>query len=172
MIRPLLITFAIVAAIVGTAIAFTPVGLIDSIRDPQEIEVLDGDTIKVNGKRIRLYGIDAPERAQHCRDEHGEPYNCGLDSAYHLWEFLQDQRLWCEKIQTDRYGRELAVCKTRSGIDIGALQVREGWAIAYRRYSNEYRHEEAEAKAANRGIWRGHFTEPETFRHQAEQPGS
>ena len=169
MIRPLLITFAIVAAIVGTAIAFTPVGLIDSIRDPQEIEILDGDTIKLNGRRIRLYGIDAPERGQHCRDQNAEPYACGTDSAYHLWEMLQHERLWCELIQVDRYNRELAICKTRSGDDIGAHQVRDGMAIAYTRYTNQYRHEQAEAKAAARGLWRGTFTEPETYRHQAEQ---
>jgi endonuclease YncB( thermonuclease family) len=43
--------------------------------------VIDGDTIAIAGVRIRLWGIDAPERDQTCRGQNGYIYECGRDSA-------------------------------------------------------------------------------------------
>ena len=40
-------------------------------------QVIDGDTIKINRKSIRLHGIDAPEMKQLCKDEDKENYACG-----------------------------------------------------------------------------------------------
>lgn len=43
--------------------------------------VTDGDTIKINGERIRLEGIDAPETHQTCKDAGGRNYDCGVVST-------------------------------------------------------------------------------------------
>ena len=39
--------------------------------------VIDGDTLGVSGQRIRLHGIDAPEKNQTCQIE-GTPWACGI----------------------------------------------------------------------------------------------
>ena len=50
------------------------------------------------------------------------------------------------------------------GIDINAAMVRAGWAVAYKRYSNDYVADEAEARVAKRGLWAGTFQQPEKWR--------
>jgi endonuclease YncB( thermonuclease family) len=39
--------------------------------------VIDGDTLEIHGTRIRLYGIDAPESTQLCRNHNSDLYRCG-----------------------------------------------------------------------------------------------
>ena len=43
-------------------------------------KVLDGDTLKIQGQRIRLHGIDALESRQLCRLD-GKSWQCGKDEA-------------------------------------------------------------------------------------------
>jgi endonuclease YncB( thermonuclease family) len=43
--------------------------------------VIDGDTIEIHATRIRLWGIDAPESTQLCRDEDSNLYQCGRAAA-------------------------------------------------------------------------------------------
>ena len=49
--------------------------------------VIDGDTIKISGNSIRLFGIDAPERKQICSIRN-QSYNCGLKSTEFLQSFI------------------------------------------------------------------------------------
>ena len=66
---------------------------------------------------------------------------------------------------TDRYGRTLAVCSV-AGDDLNAWMVREGWALAFVRYSTAYVKEEEKAHSAERGLWRGAFIAPWDWRHR------
>src|SRR5262249_15966539 len=66
---------------------------------------------------------------------------------------------------TDRYGRTLAVCSVE-GDDLNAWMVREGWALAFVRYSTAYVKEEEKAHSAERGLWRGAFIAPWDWRHR------
>ena len=68
-----------------------------------------------------------------------------------------------EERDRDRYGRVVAVCRA-AGEDLNAWMVSQGWALAYRQYSRDYVGEEADARAARRGIWRGDFVEPWDWR--------
>ena len=68
----------------------------------------------------------------------------------------------------DRYKRTLALCQA-NGEDLGARLVRDGLALAYRRYSGLYLTPEADARAAGRGLWAGRFTPPEVWRHRGRQ---
>ncbi len=69
----------------------------------------------------------------------------------------------CEDLGRDRYKRIIGKC-TVAGEDMGAWMVSEGLALAYRRYSLDYVDEEAEARAARRGIWAGEFVKPWEWR--------
>ena len=124
--------------------------------------VIDGDTIVVAGERIRLQGIDAPELQQTCT-AYGQPWACGRTSAEWLRERLNGRPVECVGHARDRYQRLLAVCYV-GGEDQNERIVREGWALAYRRYSADYVQPEAEAKRAGAGIWRGEFTPPWEWR--------
>jgi len=130
--------------------------------------VLDGDTIEVHGRRIRLHGIDAPELQQECRRDAGRkaaPYACGVEAKAALERIIRGNMVLCEPRGRDAYGRVLAACTARS-IDIGREMVRQGWAVAYTRYSLAYLLEEVEARIANRALWAGDFEKPEDWRHR------
>lgn len=125
--------------------------------------VIDGDTIEVHGRRIRLHGIDAPENDQMC-ERNGRPWRCGRDATAALDRFIGGRSVTCHELDVDRFGRSVARCLV-NGQDVNAWLVRNGWAIAYRRFSEAYVAHEAEARAARRGIWSGRFEMPESQRH-------
>lgn len=50
--------------------------------------VIDGDTIEIRGKRIRLWGIDAPESSQLCRNDASDQCKCGAKAANDLDAFI------------------------------------------------------------------------------------
>jgi endonuclease YncB( thermonuclease family) len=127
------------------------------------MQVIDGDSLRRGDTDIRLYGIDAPEYRQSCRDKHDTEYSCGKQSANALRGLVQRQDVSCSSVETDRYGRAVAVCKI-GDLDINREMVRLGWAVAYSRHSASYLHAEAEAKKAKRGIWAGAFEKPEDYR--------
>ena len=132
------------------------------------VQVIDGDTIEVAGTRIRLFGIDAPERGQGCQDE-GELWACGGLARLRLEDRISGHTVVCEERDQDRYGRIVAVCRA-DGEDLNAWMVSQGWALAYRRYSQAYVDEEADAKAARRGVWRGDFVPPWDWRRGMRLP--
>jgi endonuclease YncB( thermonuclease family) len=125
--------------------------------------VTDGDTIKINGERIRLVGIDAPEMHQSCKDVAGRNYDCGVVSAAQLRAHIASKSVSCRPEGTDRYGRTLAVCFVGSE-DLNAWLVTEGLAVAYRHYSVAYVPQEDAARTAHRGLWAGSFTMPWDWR--------
>ena len=124
--------------------------------------VIDGDTIEVGSVRIRLFGLDAPESAQTCL-EGNRRWPCGKQATRALVGRIDGESVACEERDRDRYGRVVAVCR-HGAQDVNAWLVREGWAMAYRRYSSAYAGEEASAKAAKRGVWRGEFVPPWDWR--------
>ena len=132
----------------------------DDIMGPAN--VIDGDTIDIHGQRIRLHGIDAPESGQSCERE-GKRYRCGRQAATVLANMISRASVRCEQRDTDRYGRIVAVCWL-GGIDLNAMMVSKGWAIAYRRYAKDYVNHEAVAQTAKAGMWAGRFVEPEKWR--------
>lgn len=124
--------------------------------------VIDGDTLEIHGRRIRLDGIDAPEAGQAC-GRRGRTWPCGRRAAQALAAFIADRPVRCAGGTTDRYGRLIARCRV-GRTDLSAWMVRNGWAMAYRRYSTAYVDAEDQARAAKRGIWQGPFTAPWDYR--------
>lgn len=124
--------------------------------------VIDGDTIEIRGQRIRLFGIDAPESSQLCTWD-DKPYRCGQQSALALADKIGERTVRCEERDIDRYKRIVAVCYVGSE-DIGNWLVKQGWALAFRKYSIDYVSAEDEARVARRGVWRGDFEMPWEWR--------
>ncbi len=127
------------------------------------VSVIDGDTLKIRGQRIRLHGIDAPESRQLCETAEGQRWRCGQQAALALADMIGRRQVNCTVRDTDRYGRFIAVCR-QDGVDLNGWLVREGWAVAYRRYSRDYIRAETEARTARRNIWSGRFDMPWDWR--------
>lgn len=124
--------------------------------------VIDGDTIEIAGRRIRLNGVDAPESWQVCRDGDRKPYRCGTEAAFALNDFLAKSRpTRCQVHDTDRYGRVVADCARADGASVNSWLVRQGWAIDWVRYSRgAFKADQVAAESAHAGIWRGTFELP------------
>jgi endonuclease YncB( thermonuclease family) len=129
-------------------------------------KVLDGDSLEIAGERIRLFGIDAPEGRQECRDAGGRPYPCGREAARALAAATAGRNVECTPVALDRYDRGVAIC-TASGRDLSELMVREGHALELRQHSGgRYAAAEREARNDKRGLWAGEFTRPAAWRQQ------
>jgi endonuclease YncB( thermonuclease family) len=124
---------------------------------------LDGDTIKLGEVRIRLHGIDAPEKKQTCSDAAGAEYGCGEAATQRLAKILKSAMVECITKDIDRYDRVVAECYS-DGMNINALLVGEGLAVAYTKYSSDYIEIEVEAKEARLGLWGGNFIQPSRWR--------
>jgi endonuclease YncB( thermonuclease family) len=129
-------------------------------------DVVDGDTIRLNGTRIRLEGIDAPEIDQICLNSKAQRWTCGIEACDQLKRYADGKRWICKGDHTDRYGRVLASCNVE-GTDIQRWLVQNGWALSFTRYSHEYDAEQDAARAAKAGLWSGAFIAPWDWRHRA-----
>jgi endonuclease YncB( thermonuclease family) len=161
------------AAILGLLLATALAGVtIARERVPATVEgparIIDGDTLDVGGTRIRLAGMDAPEREQVCRDENATAYRCGDRAADALVRLVAGARVTCRNEGTDRYRRMLATCATAHQTDLGLAMIREGWATIYDDgpVPSEYRAAEEGARRRKVGLWRGPFERPSVWRRQ------
>ena len=148
------------------SVCFFSISLIAEDWNPQIYYITDGDTLKRNGIRYRLEGIDAPEINQIC-NINNQDWECGLAAALYLEQLHGKDGFECKNLGQDRYKRILARCyifKNDSLMDIGSIMVREGYALAYRRYSKDYINEEELAKENKRGLWRSKFIKPWEWR--------
>ena len=133
------------------------------------VRVVDGDTLELGGQRVRLYGIDAPERSQIC-DRNAQGWKCGQWSARVLQDLVASGSVRCVTQDRDSYGRDVAICRAGS-TDLGQAMVQAGAALAYARYSARYVTDEAQARSAGRGVWSGSMVTPEAYR-QADKPAA
>lgn len=123
--------------------------------------VIDGDTIEINGVRIRFEGIDAPESRQVCEDAAGKAYRCGQASAKALDAFLAKSRPTTCTATGKSYDRIVGYCVRADGADVNTWLVRNGHAIDWPKYSGgRYVSAQAEAQASHAGIWAGAFDPP------------
>tara|TARA_B100001559_G_C16109162_1_gene443073 strand:+ start:149 stop:616 length:468 start_codon:yes stop_codon:yes gene_type:complete len=125
-------------------------------------QVIDGDTLQIDDKRIRIFGIDTPEKNQTCTTNN-KKWACGVVATNNLIKLISNKKVNCTKKGTDFYKRILAVCFV-DGIDIGKSMVASGWALAYRQYSNVYIKDEELAKSKKLGLWSSHFVVPWQWR--------
>ena len=103
-------------------------------------KIIDGDTIHIGSKKIRLHAIDAPETKQKCSKEEIQ-WNCGLESTKFLINLIGEDKIECITNGRDKYKRYIGVCY-KNNLDLNSQMVANGWAIAYRYYSLDYIKEE------------------------------
>jgi endonuclease YncB( thermonuclease family) len=160
--RPTLAGVALIAAIIP-AFAADLIG---------QASVIDGDTVEVHGARIRIWGIDAPESDQLCRDNVSTQYRCGAQAANDLDAMIARRPVSCVDIDQRTFGRTVAVC-TVAGTDIADWLVRNGYALDWPQYSKgAYAEAQAEAKREGRGMWGGRFVEPWGYRACRREGGT
>ena len=152
-----MIHIAILLALLGApAFAATVEGRVVGIADGDSITLLDADKTQ---HRIRIDGIDAPEKAQ--------PF--GDRSRQNMVRMVAGKEVIVECHKTDRYGRQ--ICKVRvqpsvcpaygKTLDVGHAQILGGLAWWYRQYAKEqsaedrgrYESAEQEARARKIGLW-------------------
>ena len=124
--------------------------------------IVDGDTIKFEGTRVRLLGIDAFEKRQTCERD-GQEYSCGQESIRAMRAFMGTVEVQCEGTHHDKYKRPLVHCHA-GDLDLGEAMVRSGWAVS--EYGREYAPQETDARADLAGAWAGTFTRPRAWRHK------
>ena len=126
------------------------------------LRVVDGDTIVLNGEKIRFTGIDTPELKQTCFKD-GQEVPCGMTAKRLLAEKISNATVECISEGKDTYKRTLAECFV-NGESLSKFLVRSGYAFAYRKYSTKFVKDEEFAKVNKLGMWAMTFQYPWDFR--------
>lgn len=126
------------------------------------VTVVDGDTIKLGDVKIRFSGIDAPEINQICVASEGK-VACGKISRDILITKVTNNKISCTDEGKDFYGRVLGECFV-NGESLSRYLVREGFAFAYRKYSDKFILDEEYAKSNRLGMWSMKFQYPWDYR--------
>lgn len=138
-IRQGILALAVVACVM-TGAAIAQIGGVAS--------VVDGDTIEISGKRIRLSGFDTPESGKRCGS-----VNVHQRAALALSDFIGTRTVSCVDTGDRNSGRIVATCAV-GGTDLGAYMVSQGWARDWPRYSDgKYCSAEKRARGEGKGIW-------------------
>lgn len=131
-------------------------------------EVIDGDRIAVDGRIVRLYGIDAPEPGQTCRTGRGRPYDCGEAAQAMLRRLIGPNDVTCT-VYSSPSGMDAMVGRCNAGgVDLGGALVARGWAWRLPSLSDRYGREQSMAQAHRRGIWSGPNVPAWTWRARRE----
>ena len=122
--------------------AFSFTGLVVSVKDGDTIEVLDDG----RPKRIRLHGIDCPEKRQ--------AYGYRAKIATAVLTF--GQTVTIRPHDKDKYGRIVAEVVLADETNVNHLLVKDGWCWWYRKYAPGdavLETLETEARETKRGLW-------------------
>ena len=132
------------------------VGFADNLR------VVDGDTIVLNGEKIRFSGIDSPELKQTCMNGDQKVF-CGIFAKMLLIKKIGNETPKCISEGKDAYKRTLAECFI-NGESLSGFLVRSGYAFAYRKYAKKFIEDEEFTKKNKLGMWSMKFEYPWDFR--------
>lgn len=137
--------------------------------------VNDANTLVINGKRrtgrceggtpVRLFGMDAPDLGQNCRDHQEREWMCGRAAAANLLEIVKGRQVACRGNSKGPDGRLVATCSI-GDTDVARVMVGMGWGMALTRESYNYQTEETNAHVAGKGLWQSHFDLPSEWRRK------
>jgi micrococcal nuclease len=127
------------------------------------VHVVDGDTIEIlEGRtktRVRLFGIDAPERGQ----------DFSVRSKEFLATLVAGKQVRVMQKSTDRWKRAVGDVYLSDGVHVNARMVEEGWAWHFTRYSDDavLARFEWQARRQGKGLWQvAHPVPPWEFREK------
>ena len=167
---PILVTAVTVLAALVSGIGLPPDLMGSAPREQDwsalaaEVRVVDGETLRLGDRTVRLTRVEAPERGQACSDAAGRGFDCGAAAAAALSRLVNGRSVICLVSGRDRFGRGLGQCAA-GGVDLNAGLVRSGWALAQDDAAS-LTELEADARHSARGLWAGGFTRPETWRRR------
>ena len=127
-----------------------------------KIKIIDGDTIHLNGKKIRFSGIDTPEIRQTCT-KNNEIVKCGIQARELLVKIISNNNVKCIEEGKDQYKRILAECFVND-LSLSSYLVKNGYAFAYRKYSQKFVIDEDFARLNKLGMWSMNFEYPWDWR--------
>jgi endonuclease YncB( thermonuclease family) len=127
--------------------------------------VLDGDTIEVDGRVIKLVGIDAPEFGQRCR-RGGTTVDCGMMARTQLLDLTGPASVTCviDESRSPLGWPAVAQCRV-DGYDLSEGMSHTGWALPIGEASARYRAVAGDARDAGRGLWGFDFVAPADWRN-------
>ena len=133
--------------------------------------VTDGDSLEIGNVRVRLFGIDAPEFRQLCKDASGRDYTCGVAAREALAGLIDGRQVACTPAEGPSYDRVVAVCRVdgtgQDKVDLSEAMVRAGRVIELKAHSKgRYTAAERSARDAGRGLWAGTFERPSQWRQR------
>ncbi len=150
-------------------------------------QVIDAGTLDFSGRRVRLFGIDAPDLTQTCRlpgqvgaqvgaQVGGQVadlvWTCGRDARWAAVNRIYPHWVSWEERGRDPQGAEVAICYL-AGFgqhELNVWLVAQGWALAAPGAPEAYTAAQATAEAAGRGLWRGEFLRPSEWRQGKRLP--
>ena len=115
--------------------------------DAQNIAVIDGDTLRLDGQVIRLRGVEAPDRGDRCSGQ----LDCGGAATTALAGLVRGRRVECALADHDSVGRPYAACNA-NGTDLSRAIVASGWARA-QPGAPELADLELRARRQRAGLW-------------------
>ncbi|MFC3125732.1 thermonuclease family protein [Pseudoroseomonas globiformis] len=118
----------------------------------ETVRVVDGETLRLGDRTLRLAGLITPERGQTCSTEVGVGFDCGAAAAQALSRLVQGRDMECRVQGRDHFGRALALCEAGDR-DVNLAMAATGWALAGPEAVPEIRLAEGAARAAARGLW-------------------
>jgi len=127
--------------------------------------VIDAGTLDFSGRIVRLYGIDAPDVSQTCRAD-GREWPCGLEARWAAINRIGSHWVTCATVSETAEGGLAAVCYLAGlgQMDLNAWLVARGWALADPAATTGYKTQEAAARSAHKGLWKGRFVPPRDWR--------
>jgi len=129
-----------------------------------DVRVVDGGTLRLGERVLRLQALEVPERGQaRCAVAGGLPQDCGAAATEALARLVANRDLSCRVQGHDRLGRAIGLCSA-GGIEVNASLVASGWALVDRGAQPGLAAIEAAARAAGRGLWSAATPSPEAWR--------
>lgn len=175
-VRPAILT--VMGFMLGAvaALALVAVGLGGQVRPRTYIgyvsvdDIYDGDTFRLGEVSLRLWGVDAPELQQECRNVD----HCSARARAYLASLIGDALVQCDTKQsitgrlTESFGRPLVRCWTRKRgqrpVDLAAAMISGGYAVPYRGETS-YGYSDEEALGREKGLMRGCMLRPDIWRN-------